>query len=616
MCRNRLIAILLFFPFASFVRAATPQWIQVSSPDFILYTDAGEKNGRHVLDQLERMRWVFHTLFPRIHADPPSPIEVFATRDTRGFRALEPAAYLARGQVNLGGLFLKTQDRNYILVRLDVESDEHPFAMVYHEYTHFEFSSAMGWMPLWLNEGLAQFFENTQIRNKDVRMGEPSTDSVMALRQSGLIPLPVLFRIDATSPYYHQEQKGSLFYAESWALTHMLMIDDRLHKSTHLDDYLRLVAARQDPVAAAEQIWGDLNKLQTALAYYIQNRAYTIFVLNSAAAPIPGSTYTVRTVTAVEADAERAGVLVGVGRLDDARALLDSVLKQDPDNAVASEQMGMLALRQNDQAEALRWFAKAVKSDSKSYFAHYYYASMSMAQDRDTDGSSIEASLRQAIALNPRFAPAYNQLATYFGMRHEHLDDALQLITKAAQLDPATIGYRLNAANLLEEMGRFEEADHVLQAALKAARNPQDAAMVENRIRQAAEMQAARSRSDHTPELGEPAASPQVIAVDKVNPPKHPTEPPSGPKHYSVGVIKRVICSIPSAIEFQVVSAKKTVSVYSNNFYKLEVTALGFTPTGSIHPCSDFEGRAAKVEYAESSDKTVDGQVISVELHK
>ncbi|MGA9427527.1 MAG: hypothetical protein WBV33_20780 [Terracidiphilus sp.] len=29
-----------------------------------------------------------------------------------------------------------------------------------------------------------------------------------------------------------------------------------------------------------------------------------------------------------------------------------------------------------------------------------------------------------------------------------------------------------------------------------------------------------------------------------------------------------------------------------------------------------FDGRQAKVEYAESPDKTVDGQVISVELHK
>ena len=607
------LLVLLFAP--PLVRASSPQWVQVSSPNFTLYTDAGEKKGRHVLDQFERMRWVFHALFPRNNSDPASPIEVFATRNKEGFQALEPAPYLAKGQLNLAGLFIKTQDRNYILVRLDTENDAHPFAIVYHEYTHFEFSSAMGWMPIWLNEGLAQFFENSEIRDKDVRMGEPSAESVMALRQSGFIPLPVLLKVDATSPYYHQEQKGTIFYAESWALTHMLMIDDRLHKTAKLDDYMRLLSQHQDPVVAAQQIWGDLNKLQTQLAYYIQKNVYTTLVLNSAAAPIDESTYTVRVVTQIEADAERAGVLVSVGRFTDARALLDSVIKQDPNNAVAAEQMGLLALRQNNGGEALKWFEQAVKLDSKSFFANYYFAFMTMGEG-GSDNPEVETSLRQAIALNPRFAPAYDQLAMDYGMRHEHLDDALQLITKAIQLDPANVGFRMNAANVLAEMGRFDEADKVLQAALKVARNPGDTAMVENRIQQSAQIRAARSNQDRTPGLGEAPGSPQVIVVNKETPPKHPTEPPTGPRHSSQGVIKNVACSYPSVLEFQVVSPQKTVAVYTNNYFKLEVSALGFTPTGSINPCSDFEGRPAKVEFAESSDKTVDGQVISVELHK
>ncbi|MGA7652493.1 MAG: hypothetical protein WBW68_08540, partial [Terracidiphilus sp.] len=121
---------------------------------------------------------------------------------------------------------------------------------------------------------------------------------------------------------------------------------------------------------------------------------------------------------------------------------------------------------------------------------------------------------------------------------------------------------------------------------------------------------------DRAPDVREAAPPPQVVVVNKETPPKHPTEPPTGPKHYALGVIKNVTCSYPAVLEFQVVSLKKTVSVYINEYFKLEVSALGFTPTGSINPCSDFEGRPAKIQYAESSDKTVDGQVISVELHK
>src|SRR5579863_9801220 len=106
--RTRLLiaCILLLLVDPSRSRAAAPQWVLVSSPHFTLYSDAGKKKGRHVLDQFERMRWVFRTLFPNIN-DPVSPIVVFATRDKQGFQALEPAAYLAKGQINLGGLFLK-----------------------------------------------------------------------------------------------------------------------------------------------------------------------------------------------------------------------------------------------------------------------------------------------------------------------------------------------------------------------------------------------------------------------------------------------------------------------------------------------------------------------------
>jgi len=45
------------------------------------------------------------------------------------------------------------------------------FAAVYHEYTHLELG--IDGMPLWLNEGLAEFFQNTDIRDKTCFWGSP-----------------------------------------------------------------------------------------------------------------------------------------------------------------------------------------------------------------------------------------------------------------------------------------------------------------------------------------------------------------------------------------------------------------------------------------------------------
>ena len=211
--------------------AATEQWIEIRSAHFTVLTDASEKQGRHVTDQFERMRWVFQKFLPKASVDPTEPIVVVAAKNEKVFDTMEPAAYLAKGQIKLGGYYMHTQEKNYILLQLGAEY-EHPFASVYHEYTHVQFAGAAEWMPLWLNEGLAEFMQNTEISDKDVLLGEPSDDDIRYLLQNRLIPLSVLFKVDATSPYYHEEQKGSVFYAESWALIHYVMVADR-EKHTH-----------------------------------------------------------------------------------------------------------------------------------------------------------------------------------------------------------------------------------------------------------------------------------------------------------------------------------------------------------------------------------------------
>src|SRR5579859_8124346 len=72
----RRFELLFFLCFAVALHAKTENWIQVQSQHFIVITPASEKDGRHVADQLERMRDVFHAAFPKAEVDPPAPIVV------------------------------------------------------------------------------------------------------------------------------------------------------------------------------------------------------------------------------------------------------------------------------------------------------------------------------------------------------------------------------------------------------------------------------------------------------------------------------------------------------------------------------------------------------------
>ena len=220
--------------------------MEVRSPNFIVLTDSNEKQGLHIANQFEQMRAIFRLLMPKASDRAGSPIIVLALKDKKAMQTLEPESYLAKGQLDIAGFFMPAPDKNYILLRLDAEGD-HPFATVYHEYTHYLMRDAGGWLPLWMNEGLAEFFENTDIQEEEVLLGQAS-DEILYLRRIELIPLGTLFKVDYTSPYYHEEQKGSVFYAESWALIHMLVISDAQKGTSRLQDYANLLPIKKIPL--------------------------------------------------------------------------------------------------------------------------------------------------------------------------------------------------------------------------------------------------------------------------------------------------------------------------------------------------------------------------------
>src|SRR5438105_1578576 len=207
MSKRVLLLPVLLAAVLTSARDKQENWLEVRSQHFTVVCDGNEKQARRIADQFERMRLVFHTAFPNMHIDPSAPIVVIAVKGDQAFRTLEPEDYLAKGQLKLGGLFLRALDKNYVLLRMDI-GGEHPYASVYHEYTHLLFSKAE-WIPLWLNEGLAEFYQNTDISEKDTFLGRASGDDILWLRQNRLLPLTTLFAVDRNSPYYHEEKKGS-----------------------------------------------------------------------------------------------------------------------------------------------------------------------------------------------------------------------------------------------------------------------------------------------------------------------------------------------------------------------------------------------------------------------
>lgn len=618
---KRIVLFLPMFAAALALARDKPEnWLEIRSQHFTVVTNANEKAGRRIADQFERMRSVFHVAFPHLSIDNGSPIIVLAIKDEKAFRALEPQVYLAKGQVQLGGLFLRAPDKNYVLMRVDAEG-EHPYAVIYHEYTHFLLSKAAEWLPLWLNEGLAEFYENTDIHEKDVALGQPSPGNLQWLRENRLLPLATLFTVDTNSPYYHEENKGSIFYAESWALTHYLVVNDNKEKTNRVPDYAELLAKNVDPVTAATRAFGDLKQLQSNLEAYIRQGSFNYFKLSTSTG-VDDTAFKLRALTETQADAVRADFLAYNQRAADARPLLDHVLQEDPQNVLAHETMGFLEFRVGHVEEARKWYERAVKLDSQSYIAHYYYAAMSInAGAGPDDDAQVESSLRAAIKLNPSFAPAFNSLAAFEGMRHRNLDEAHMMALTATQLDPGNVGYRVTGANVLMEMDRGKDAVAVLRNALRVAKSPEETAMVQNSLMRAEEYTSARQReAEQNSRVAEEMKtraqanggfSGEGIAGGEAA----EEEVPKGPHRFLSGILQNVQCHAQK-MDLTIAAKGKTTPLHSGNYYKIGFTALGFAPKGDLHPCEDLEGMSAKVEYVESSANSSPPHVVAIELHK
>jgi len=612
-----VLALLLAAPFAS-ARDKADNWIQVQSPHFVVATNASEKQGRRIADQFERMRSVFHAAFPKLEVDPGTPIIVLAIKDEKDFKTLEPQEYLAKGSLKLGGLFLHGPDKNYVLMRVEAEGD-HPYATIYHEYTHLLLSKSANWMPLWMNEGLAEFYENTDIQEKDALLGKPSFENIGWLQQNRLLPLATLFAVDHNSPYYHEEKKGSIFYAESWALTHYIQMTDYPQKKSRLNDYGILLAQNVDPLEAANRAFGDLKQLQANLEKYVQQSSFKYFQMKTTT-EVDDSAFKVQPLTVTQSEAVRADFLAYNQRTADAQALLDRVLQEDSKNVSAFETKGFIAFEQHNLDEAKKWYELAVQYDSQSYLAHYYFAAITIMSSQDpSTRDRAESSLRACVKLNPKFAPAFDELGVLLAMQHQNLDEARTMGLTAVSLEPANVRYRINMSNILLTMDKADIALQVLNAASKVAKTPEDSQMVADALTHAQEYADAKNQSEQQRmaqnqinDRSETATTRTDRNIPKL---KHRDFVPKGPHRFATGTLKSITCENP-ALDLTVVVSGKPLALHVDNYFKVAFSTLGFQPTGDLNPCSDLENRPAKVEYIESANPAVSAQLISIELHK
>jgi len=180
--------------------SAADNWAEVQSPHFTVAGNVNEKELRKVCDQFELFRAVFRNAFPGLRVDMGKPIVILAAKNEGTMKEYVPEEYAVKGHVHSVGRYQLGMDKHYVILRMDQEGDN-AYHTLYHEYTHALMHLNFGRIPLWLDEGLAEYLGNARLGNKEARIGLIDDSHLYILQQNKLLPIETLFSVDNNSPH-------------------------------------------------------------------------------------------------------------------------------------------------------------------------------------------------------------------------------------------------------------------------------------------------------------------------------------------------------------------------------------------------------------------------------
>jgi len=612
-------------------------WIEVQTPHFIVASNDGEKTARGVANQFEQIRFLYSKALNRgLRLDPGIPILIFAVKNEKALSQLIPEDWVQEGHTHPAGLFVHGQEKNYIAIRTDVEG-EFPYLPIYHEYVHLIVSLNYQHFPIWLIEGFADFFGCATRTAKGGKLGQANASYLDILQRSKLLPLETLFTVDHQSPYYNEAKKTSIFYAESWALVHYLMLDPEKQKAQSLKKYISFVEDGADPVESANRAFGDLAELQKALQSYINKTSYLEYVV-SLPARTDAKDYSARTISPAEAQARLGDFDLNRGQLEIAHKKLEDAIRLDPNLPAAQESMGLLLFRQDELYGAERYFSRAVELDSKSALTYFYHAMLLMSQGTAGEGMpEAETALEKAVALNPELGSAWSSLGLLYANDPGALDKALSAAKRAVDTMPGEPHFQFNVAVVLERMERYDDARTIVRK-LQSSGDPNIVSVagkflayldqaqqlsVYKKTNEAtsAAVPAIKQESKLGAELSAPAlrrrsqdSADSTRAADETA--STPAESaPAAPRAYSmVGTITGVSCTPAPQIRITLKAQTIVMHLHSVDFSQVGIKSAGTNAVPKKPACAALRGRSARVSYQLATEKEWDGELVSIEF--
>ncbi|MEE2778367.1 MAG: hypothetical protein VYE73_16565 [Acidobacteriota bacterium] len=442
------------------VPSGNVRWLRVEGPNFTVISDAKEKAAREVLDSLEGL----HQLLSTVTSEPTTmPVRtfVFAFRDQESLAAYSPWPK----RLDVAGFFVPGAYRNYMGV--DASTLASPAGVAYHEYLHFFAYANFPAVPLWFNEGLAEYYSTFRIEGRQAQVGRPRWEHLEWLKANRLIPLSELLAMDTRSPLYNESNRVGAFYVQAWAMVHYLFSDE--DRAAGVARFLDLLARGQPVERSFGEAFGQtFDEFERGLRAYIGSR-----VFNFLRTPVERRTevYSVEILDVPEALTILGDFLANLGpeRAQQARRHFDEALRLDANWAAAQVGHGWLCHQIDDLRCAIERYRRAAVKTGSSEIGLFLLGEAlverleaeigtgPLSSEQLSSVSEARHSLTRALELNPSFAPTQVSLGwTYL---HDGDPDAgFVALRRALEVAPADPRVLFGLAVLRARGGEFGRA--------------------------------------------------------------------------------------------------------------------------------------------------------------
>ncbi len=461
----------------------TKNWKRYTSPHFELYSAGKDKESRAILRQFELMdAFFFETLRFARRAPKPATLFLFASEEKLSLFLPDDFRDLS-----VGGLYLATPDRACVLLRNDLKLDELR-STVLHEFVHHLIAEAGLRFPLWLDEGLAEYYSTLAESRKGMEMGRAIPESVDCLNLIGTLEVADLLAVRTLSK---NPTKTTRFYAQSWLLVHYMLTGQNDRGPAVGYRFLNWAASHPNATpegvaqALAEHLGLTTDELDRELRNYLRSGSYFVHALPPPALE-PSSTYQVTPVSPEQIQV-RLAELALVLRKDERMLplLVDQSQRPNPDSRVLAT-LGTYHFQAGEFAPAVDYYTKAIAADEQDTTLVPLVADIELDPllehyDPDLTLSATQADhlrtlLLRTIARHPELPRAYEALAWVEAFSEQpHLENVklvrekFSLVTQPERvaLAFATAGWKfddpLGCRGFLDNILQFEPDDWVLR---------------------------------------------------------------------------------------------------------------------------------------------------------